>query len=270
MSKQIPQVPGLPFIGNLLDLRDGEYPLQALERLADKYGPIYSITNGANRRVVISSVELLDRLCNEKVFSKNASFGRRRRPGQHNDGLFGAPNNSDDWNIAHRVLMSAFGPLAIESLFDGMHDIVRQLANKWARQGASEPILVSDDFTRLTLDTIALCGMGYRFNSFYLQDQHPYVKAMVNNLAETQARGIRPAWATKLLEMTSAGAQFRADAELQHSIGMQIVEKRKEEGGRHTDLLDHMVHGKDPVTGEHMSDGLISANIQTFLVAGVY
>ena len=29
--------------------------------------------------------------------------------------------------------------------------------------------------TRLTLDTIALCGFGYRFNSFYRETPHPFV-----------------------------------------------------------------------------------------------
>ena len=42
--------------------------------------------------------------------------------------------------------------------------------------------------TRLTLDTIALCGFGYRFNSFYRDTPHPFVQAMVRTLAESQAR----------------------------------------------------------------------------------
>ncbi len=42
--------------------------------------------------------------------------------------------------------------------------------------------------TRLTLDTIALCGFGYRFNSFYAEQMHPFVDAMVRSLAEAGAR----------------------------------------------------------------------------------
>lgn len=49
--------------------------------------------------------------------------------------------------------MPAFGPLAIEGLFDGMHDIAKQLTLKWARAGPDEPVSVTDDFTRLTLDS---------------------------------------------------------------------------------------------------------------------
>jgi cytochrome P450/NADPH-cytochrome P450 reductase len=37
-----------------------------------------------------------------------------------------------------------------------MHDIVSQMALRWARFGEDEPIDATADFTRLTLDTIAL------------------------------------------------------------------------------------------------------------------
>jgi cytochrome P450/NADPH-cytochrome P450 reductase len=50
----------------------------------------------------------------------------------------------------------AFGPLAIRGMFDEMHDLASQLVVKWARFGEKEVIDVSSDFTRLTLDTIAL------------------------------------------------------------------------------------------------------------------
>ena len=37
-----------------------------------------------------------------------------------------------------------------------MHDIVSQLIFKWARRGPEYKIAVTDDFIRLTLDTIAM------------------------------------------------------------------------------------------------------------------
>jgi cytochrome P450/NADPH-cytochrome P450 reductase len=71
--------------------------------------------------------------------------------------------------------MPAFGPLPIKSMFPGnprprhkdhrtqltccfteMQDIVSQMALKWARFGPDHAIDVPDDFTRLTLDSIAM------------------------------------------------------------------------------------------------------------------
>ena len=52
--------------------------------------------------------------------------------------------------------MPAFGPISIGNMFPEMHDIASQLTMKWARYGPENRILVTDDFTRLTLDTLAL------------------------------------------------------------------------------------------------------------------
>lgn len=70
--------------------------------------------------------------------------------------------------------MPVFGPLAIGNMFEGvgntwsgqwidntdtkvdMHEIACQLLLKWARAGQNARIAVTEDFTRLTLDTLAL------------------------------------------------------------------------------------------------------------------
>jgi hypothetical protein len=69
-----------------------------------------------------------------------------------------------------------------------MEDIASQLMLKWARQGPEHKILASEDFSRLTLDTIALCVMDYRFNPFYMDEMHPFVQAMNRDLAEKNSR----------------------------------------------------------------------------------
>lgn len=63
-----------------------------------------------------------------------------------------------------------------------MKDIANQLILRWARQ-VNARTSATEDFTRLTLDTITLCSMGYHFNSFYQESMHPFVEAMVNILA---------------------------------------------------------------------------------------
>lgn len=55
----------------------------------------------------------------------------------------------------------------LELTFAEMHDVASQLVLKWAREGPSRKILATGDFSRLTLDAIALCAMDFRFNSFY-------------------------------------------------------------------------------------------------------
>ena len=55
-----------------------------------------------------------------------------------------------------------------------------QMFLRWERFGPNAVIDVADNMTRLTLDTIALCAFEYRFNSFYQDEMHPFVGAMVS------------------------------------------------------------------------------------------
>jgi cytochrome P450 / NADPH-cytochrome P450 reductase len=56
--------------------------------------------------------------------------------------------------------MPVFGPLAIQKMFPQMIDIASQMLMKWQRMGEDHLIDPVDQFTRLTLDTIALCAVS--------------------------------------------------------------------------------------------------------------
>lgn len=147
-----------------------------------------------------------------------------------------------------------------------MHDIASQLVLKWARLGSDYKIPATSDFTRLTLDTIALCAMDFRFNSFYSDEMHPFVTAMTNSLAASGKKASMP----KLLHglMWSTNAQQEIDRKLQQETAAKLVKHRRENPTDKKDLLNAMVYGKDPKTGECMRDGLIISNMITFLIAG--
>ena len=84
--------------------------------------------------------------------------------------------------------MPTFGTAAIREMFDDMYDIAMQLVLKWERSvcisrrpmysviivhnaisfGPNVIVNPSEDFTRLTFDTIALCSMSYRRVPFHI------------------------------------------------------------------------------------------------------
>lgn len=148
-----------------------------------------------------------------------------------------------------------------------MHDIASQLVLKWARHGPDHKIQVTDDFTRLTLDTISLCSMDYRFNSFYRNELHPFVGAMNGFLIESGRRAGR--LSIQNLFMRAANQKYEADINLMKSVSDEVVKRRKENPSDKKDLLNAMLNGKDPVTGEGMTDQLIVNNMITFLIAGI-
>ncbi|KAK9319030.1 putative bifunctional p-450/nadph-p450 reductase [Lipomyces orientalis] len=160
-----------------------------------------------------------------------------------------------NWGIAHRVLMPAFGPLSIAGMLDEMHDLAGLLAMNWARHGSSVPIMVADDFTRLTVDILALWPWAtYRFNSFYHDEILPFIEAMGSFLTESGSRFRRPPF-TSIFYRDSTHKYFE-------DIDLRNPTDRKE------DLLTAMLNGTDPKTGRKMTDSSIIDNLITFLIAG--
>ncbi|KAH6895217.1 cytochrome P450 [Thelonectria olida] len=261
----IPEPRGLPFLGNI-----GEFttsPMNDLLRLADTYGSIYRIRLGGKSLILVSSNALVNEICDEKRFHKTLKtvLGVVRE-GVH-DGLFTAYDDEPNWGKAHRILIPAFGPLSIRGMFSDMHDIATQLCMKFARHGPHTPIHVADDFTRLALDTLALCAMDFRFNSFYREDMHPFVAAMGDFLTECGNRNRRPAIAPGFL-YRAANEKFYADIDIMKRTADEVVESRKQHGSARKDLLAAMLEGVDPQTGEKLSDDNITNQLITFLIAG--
>lgn len=132
------------------------------------------------------------------------------------------------------------------------------------------------DFTRLTLDTVALTCLDFRFNSFYRDDSlHPFVYHVNLVLAEAAKRSTLPNFARYL--------RFRADAKFKKStrylfqICQDMIDKRRRqgEGGSRNDVLSALVFGRDPKkaatkigTEGRLSDEHIIHNMLTFLSAG--
>lgn len=142
-------------------------------------GPIWKFHLGSEERIVVGSQAFMDEVCDQDRFTKViAAILQQARNGVH-DGLGTAYGPEEcNWGVAHRILAPHFTPMAIKDNFNDMHNIAAQLVLKWARYGPEHEIHVTDDFTRLTLDAIALCAMDFRFNSFYKESMHPFIDAL--------------------------------------------------------------------------------------------
>ena len=266
-TERIPQPKGDPFIGNMRTV-DGDAPIQGFMRLARIHGPIFQLDFSGNALIVVSSQELVNELCDESRFGKRVSGALKNIRDFAGDGLFTARSDEPNWAKAHRLLMPAFGPIGMRGMYDRMVDIAEQLVTRWERFGPDSVIEVTEDMTRMTLDTIALCAFDYRFNSFYQREMHPFVGSMVEALAEAGARTRRPEIASKLLLRTRRA--YEDDVELMRSVADELIAERRRDpdGAQKKDLLGLMLQGRDPVTGEGLSDENIRFQLITFLVAG--
>ena len=267
-TASVPQPPQKPIVGNLTEI-DSDTPIQSMMRLARQYGPFYKLNLVGREVYVASSQVLVDELCDESRFNKRIHGPLKEIRTFAGDGLFTAYNSEPNWGKAHRLLMPAFGPVGVRSMFDRMVDIADQMFVKWERLGSGAVIDVADNMTRLTLDTIALCAFDYRFNSFYQNEMHPFVAAMVDALDEAGQRGRRPNVLSNMMLVTKR--RYEADQQVLAKVAEQLIAERRAdpEGADKNDLLNVMLTGVDPVTGEKLSDENIRFQMVTFLIAAM-
>ena len=265
----IPQPPGHLFVGNAFDL-DSHKLAESMLALAREYGPIYRLDlPGGNSRVVVSGIALVDELCDESRFDKMLSPSLRAlNEGPIGHGLFTSETTDPYWRKAHNILLPAFTMDAMRGYHPMMLDVAVQLMQKWERLNPDDTIDVPADMTRLTLDTIALCGFGYRFNSFYRETPHPFVVSMLDSLAAAQERASQLPIRQKLSRKVSR--ELEKHEELMARTVRHIIQERRDSGATGTvnDLLDRMLTGVDRQSGERLDETNVIAQCINFLVAG--
>jgi cytochrome P450/NADPH-cytochrome P450 reductase len=264
MTTPIPHPTGTFLIGNISEI-DPNFPSDSFRRLQKLYGDIYQLNLFGRKLVVVSSQEIVNFICDESKFDKKLPAPVEELRNASGDGLFTADTSEPNWKLAHKILAPAFGPQAIRDMFPSMMDICSQLILRWERF-AGEEIDVSDNLTRLTLDTIALCSFNYRFNSFYQEKMHRFVDAMLNILEESTRRIQRFSLQNTLMITTTR--RYFDDIAYLHSLCDEIVQQRREHPNDINDLLNRMINGKDPDTGYQLSNENIRYQMITFLVAG--
>ncbi|MDO4928280.1 MAG: cytochrome P450 [Corynebacterium sp.] len=268
MAEKIPGPRPLPGIGTLYTIKS-HTALPSLMEVGRKYGEIHlQQLPGLAPLLAISSQRLVNEICDEDRFYKHIHPDLENlRPGGH-DGLITAYTWEPNWGKAHRILMPAFSPKALRVMYDNMSDIAEQLVLKWERLAEDEEIDVPSDFTRLTLDTIALCAFSFRFNSFYSEQLHPFVESMMEALRIAGERTGKPEFVQKMNVKQKNAFQFHI--ERMQKICDSLIEQRRRDPhqDRESDILDTMLQAVDPKTGEHLPSDNVRNNLITFLVAG--
>lgn len=250
----IPHPPTHLFVGNLPDI-DPSHMLVTYRNLTKQYGPIFALDMVRKRYVYCGSQALVNDICDESKFEKYVAGALGQVRNVTGTGLFTAQGWEADWKLAHKLLMPSLGPLAIRKMFPEMLDIAGQLLMRWQRFGPEHEIDVADNFTRLSLDTIGLCGFGYRFNSFYRDGMHPFVEKALDALLESGRRAGR----TDLEVRVRKWSQEKYDSDIHYCWQFcdEMIAERKAKPREVNDLLNVMLKASDSETGEKMSDELI-------------
>ncbi|MED1093597.1 bifunctional cytochrome P450/NADPH--P450 reductase [Bacillus paramycoides] len=264
-TKEIPQPKTDGELGNL-SLLNKEKPIQSLMKISDQMGEIFKFETPSRVTRYVSSQRLVKEVCDESRFDKSLSQALKNVRSFTGDGLFTSGSYEKNWKKAHNILLPSFSQQAMKGYHAMMVDIAVQLIQKWERLNVNEYIDVPEDMTRLTLDTIGLCGFNYRFNSFYRDQPHAFIVSMVRSLDESMNRLQRANPNDPLYE--EERLQLQKDIQYMNELVDKIIKDRKVSGEQGDDLLAHMLNGKDPETGEPLDDENIRYQIITFLIAG--
>lgn len=164
---------GIPLLGHTPQIPSTN-PVEYFGELSKQFPEgIYGMDIAGIEQVFVYDPDLVAEVCDETRFFKQIE----KTPLHHvrdfaGAGLFTAHQHEEEWGMAHRVLMPAFSQRAMKAYYGQMLEIAQNLVGKWERR-EGQPVNITDDYTRLTLDTIALSGFGYRFQSFDKEELHP-------------------------------------------------------------------------------------------------
>lgn len=195
-------------------------------------------------------------------------LGRLRR-GVVSNGLFTAGDDEEIWQIAHRILLPAFGAGAIKQYYPRMIEVADELLAHLAALPAGEPFLATDLMTRMTFEAISYAGFDTRFHAITAKEVPPFVQAMVDVLeaAMQSSKNMLPdAFHPLMRHKRDHGGRV-----LEDTVDRIITERRRSlERGEAVpnDILQTMLTARDRATGQRLPDDNIRAQLITFLVAG--
>ncbi|GIE89174.1 bifunctional cytochrome P450/NADPH--P450 reductase [Actinoplanes regularis] len=259
----IPTPRGLPIVGNGLQVPvEGTH--QFFADLAARHpGGLFKLNMAGRHVVLVYDPDLVTEVCDESRFYKPIDPPLAHVRDFAGDGLFTARQEEPAWGQAHRILLPAFSQRSMKAYFPQMLEVAEDLVAAW--DGKTD-VDVTDDMTRLTLDTIALAGFGQRFKSFEQPELHPFLQAMGNALTEAMDRTRQLPVVTGLKRR--ADAAYRADISIMQATVDEVIRARRQTNDKSRDLLGLMLDATDPLTGERLSDENIRNQVLTFLIAG--
>lgn len=264
-APSIPSPPGLPIVGHLHQIARAGLIGHLLEVSRAMPEGIFKLKFGSRVGLFVTDADLVAELCDETRFRKMPGPGLRVVRRFAGDGLFTAFSEEPNWGKAHRILLPAFGQRAMKGYFGMILEVCDQLIAKWSRLEGQD-ILVADDMTRLTLDSIAIAGFGHRFDSFEKDKLDDFLEALGRALGESLNMITRLPIQNRLAGR--AQRQFAADIAEMNALVDAIIADRRARPTDGKDLLNLMLTAVDPETGEGLDDLNIRYQVLTFLIAG--
>jgi cytochrome P450 len=267
----LPGPGGMPYFGNLLQLRPARMHLQ-LEDWARRYGTPYRLRLIGRDMLVVADAPTIAELLRARPWTF-----RRARPVQSVfremgiAGVFSA--EGETWERQRRLVMRAFDPARLKRYFPSLVTVTARLRRRWERAAATGEVLdIQAELMRYTVDVTAGLAFGADINTIdggedVIQRHLERIFPMVNR------RTTAPFAYWRHLKLPADRALERDLAAARHAVDGFIAQARarlaadpalRDNPGN---LIEALLAARD-APGSEFTDADVSGNVFTALLAG--
>jgi cytochrome P450 len=267
----LPGPPGVPYFGNVLQLRPSRMHLQ-LEDWARRYGTPYRLRLIGRDMIVVADAPTIV----EALRARPWTF-RRARPVQSVfremgiAGVFSA--EGETWERQRRLVMRAFDPAHLKRYFPSLVTVTERLRRRWEKAAAAGDVLdIQAELMRYTVDVTAGLAFGADINTID-GDADVIQRHLENIFPMVNRRTTAPFAYWRMLKLPADRALERDLAAAHRAVENFIVQARARlaaDPGLHErpgNLIEALLAARD-APGSEFTDADVSGNVFTALLAG--
>lgn len=273
--RDLPGPPGLPFIGNLLQI-DTPRLHRIAEQWSRTYGDFFRFRIGRREFLAMANPEAIVAVLRDRPegFQRTSRLSSIAKE-MGFDGLFSA--NGERWRRQRPMVMASFDPKHTKSYFPALVKVTQRFARRWQRAAAlGEAIDLQADLMRYTVDVTAGLAFGADINT--LESDHEIIQSHLDKVLPALFRRLMapfPSWHyiwhyirlpadraldTHLVELNRAVEGFIAQARRRIDRDPALRE-------RPANLIEAMIAARD-TEGSGVDDADVAGNVLTMLLAG--
>jgi cytochrome P450 len=267
----LPGPPGLPFLGNLLQIDSTRLHLIA-EAWSRTYGEYFRFSIAGREFLVIANPEAIASVLRDRPdgFQRTPRLNAAARE-MGFGGVFSS--NGEQWRRQRPMVMAGFDPAHIKWYFPALVRVTQRFAGRWRRAAAAgSAIDLQADLMRYTVDVTAGLAFGADINT--LESEAEVIQSHLDKVLPELFRRILapiPYWRwIKLPADRRVGKHLEA---LRRAVDGFIaaarsrMERDPSLRARPANLIEAMIAARD-TPGSGLSDADVAGNVLTMLLAG--
>ncbi len=261
-SKPVPQIKGHWLLGNLRQFKAN--PFKSLCAWHREQGDLVAFKLAGRQYYLISHSKWVE----HTLIKHNDVFIKMYDPLKPKglalilgNGLVTSQGNL--WRRQRRLMQPVFQRSNLASMMPKMVTAGENMLTRWQQLDDGTQVNLSDEMMRLTLEVITQT----MFSSSVLDNIDSIAPALDTGLRYALKSASNPL-TPPLWVPTSANREFKQACSVLDNIIYGMIQHRRQQASSNHDLLDMLLHARDEMTGQQMSDQQIRDEVITIFTAG--